>query len=407
MSSSSPIIAISGVTLTGNMGGVAMLRTAVANMQRRFPSARFRLLSVSPDRDRKARQLDNVEVVPCAAPRLLLIYLPLAILAWPFVRFPAVRRILCKIAYFRALHEADLVVDLCGIAFVDGRGLALLAYNVACCLPAIVFGTPIAKLSQALGPFRSLPNRMAAKIVLERCKVVVARGKRSFEFLRELGLTNTYVLPDVTFAMEIQEAELAAAQSLLRQNGVATGRPVIFSPSEVVNRLCSRAGIDFESECTAFLKTLTGKGHQVLLLPHSLARDRSKNNDVALCRRIADRVGHPVKLIEVEDPGILRAIIAEAEIFIGCRFHSVVGALAKGVPALIIGWSHKYEEMAEALGAGRYAMDWRSFNAQSALCAFEALYADRASVRKAIGERLPQVRADAERNFDLAASLIQ
>lgn len=407
MSREEPVIAISGVTLTGNMGGVAMLRTAVAQMSRLVPGASFRLLSISPGNDLRAAQLPRVEVVPARAMKLIGVYMPLSIVAWPLMRLQAVRKALCVIPYFRALDQADIVVDLCGIAFVDRRGLPLLAYNVACCLPAIVMGTPIAKLSQALGPFETRLNRVIARFVLTRCGLIVARGARSRRHLEALGFSNPRMLPDVTFAMEITDEDRLAARARLRESGIGPA-PVVVSPSEVVNRLCARAGIDFEAKFARFLARLAAAGYQVLLLPHSLARDRSKNNDVELCRRLrarADTEGR-VHLLEAESPELLRAIIGEAVIFVGCRFHSVVGALATGVPALIIGWSHKYQEMAAALGADGHAMDWREFSAERAMRSFESLIAERDAVRETILGRMPEIRAAAARNFELAAELI-
>jgi polysaccharide pyruvyl transferase WcaK-like protein len=400
-----PVIAISGVTLTGNMGGAAMLHTALAQMRVRLPEASFRLLSIAPDDDRKAVPVAGLEVVPARALALVALYLPLALFAWPFVRLPWVRDALRRIEYFRAIDDADVVVDLCGIAFVDRRGLPLLAYNVACCLPAIVLGRPVAKMSQALGPFETFVNRHVARFVLARCGVVVARGAASFRHLQALGLARARMLPDVTFAMDVTDQDRQAARALLSGIGVRRA-PVIVSPSEVVNRLCAREGIDFEGQLAGFLTRLAAAGHQIVLLPHSLARGGSKNNDITLSRRVHERTREVgVLLVEAQGPALLRAIIGEAEIFVGCRFHSVVGAFATGVPALIVGWSHKYAEMAEAFEADRFAMDWRAFSEANAMRGFDELFAQRVEVRQRIAQRLPEVRAGAAANFALAAEL--
>ncbi len=167
--------AITGVTLTGNMGGAAMLAAAIDGLSARSPGARFSLLSINPGADRAVAP-DNLEIIDASPARLILLYLPLAVLAWPVARLPIVRRCLSGVGYFRALIQASAVIDLCGIAFVDRRGLPLLAYNVGCCLPAIAVGTPVAKLAQAMGPFRTFTNRWAARFILDRCAVVVGHA---------------------------------------------------------------------------------------------------------------------------------------------------------------------------------------------------------------------------------------
>jgi len=381
--------AITGVTRSGNMGGAAMLLAAMQELSARHPGARFVLLSVLPDQDKPL--LDPaIEVVAARPIPLLCLYLPLSIILWPLVR--ARSRMLAGIPYFRALFEADVVIDLCGIAFVDGRGLPLLAYNVACCLPAIAAGVPVAKLSQALGPFQSLANRTAGRWVLSRCRIVVARGAASLQHLRDLGI-KAVMLPDTTFALD--------AGAALPSTG---DRPLLVAcPSEVVNRLCASAGISFEKEFADFLKAQITDGWRVLIVAHSLGR-QGKNNDVSICQAICARLPseHATMLTATEDPLRLRAVIGSADAFVGCRFHAVASALAMAVPSLVVGWSHKYREMVEMLQPGDWGMDYRDFSAAAVARRFNDLARDRSSIRAQIRERLPAVQDGARRNFVLA-----
>lgn len=397
-------VVVTGVTVSGNMGGTAMLLTAMQEITRRAPGSEFTLLSYTPKADRAAPPIPGLTVVSADYRYLVLLYLPLALVLYPFLRAEPVRRLVRAIPYFRALDEADLVVDLCGIAFSDGRGLPLLAYNVACVLPALAMRRPVAKLAQALGPFREPLNRMLAKFVLSRCAIVIARGARSFSFLQELGLKNIACRPDVTFAMHVDDEARAEARALLAALRVPAGALVV-SPSEVVRRLCAAEGVDFEAEMLAFIERVRADGTPVLILPHSMAKDGSKNDDIDLCRRLYARFAADPGVAIVDDrhdPVILRAIIGECAIHVGCRFHGVVGALAMGVPTLIIGWSHKYREMAEPLQPERWAMDWRGFSAERAHTLFRALVAERDATAASIAEGLPALKREASENFDLA-----
>ena len=49
-------------------------------------------------------------------------------------------------------------------------------------------------------------------------------------------------------------------------------------------------------------------------------------------------------------PSKLKAFIAQAKFLVGSRFHSIVAALSSGVPAVSLGWAHKYEQLAKDLG---------------------------------------------------------
>jgi polysaccharide pyruvyl transferase WcaK-like protein len=173
-----------------------------------------------------------------------------------------------------------------------------------------------------------------------------------------------------------------------------------------VRRLCRKKDIDFEEEFCAFARLRFEEGWELVLIPHSLGTGSSKNNDLDLCRRILRRLpGSQGHMIEpVEDARILRAAIGLADAFVGCRFHAVVAALSMGVPALVVGWSHKYREMTEMLQPGAWSLDASEVSAQSLDDAFRRLEAELDALRGEIARRLPQVRECARRNFDLAAA---
>ncbi len=393
---------VTGVTVSGNMGGAAMLAAALDEMSLRYPGASFHLFSISPKRDRERNADARLAIVDARPVPLLLIYLPLSILLWPLRNIAAIRRLLAAVPFFRQMAAVDAVIDLSGIAFVDRRGLPLLAYNVACCLPALLLGKPVAKLAQALGPFETQPNRMLARFVLSRCRTVVARGEQSASHLRDLGIPGAPCLPDTSFAMSVSDTHKQAARQLLPE--IAPDRKLLVaSPSEVVRRLSAKAGIDFETEFCVFAKRRLQDGWNIVLVPHSLGTGTSKNNDLDLCRRIVSALSDDrVHMIEpVEDARVLRAAIGFADVFVGCRFHSVVAALAMGVPSLVVGWSHKYREMTEMLQPGPWSLDAAQVSGVSLDEAFGRLVVNLPDLRDGIANRLPDVQRRARSNFDL------
>lgn len=393
---------ITGVTLTGNMGGSAMLHASLQQLRCRFPGAQFRLLSIYPDADRQCNQEDDLVIVSSSPLKLLVWYMPLALLG--AVGQP-VRRLLSRCStFFMCLEAADAVIDLSGIAFVDGRGLPLLWYNLSCALPGIIWGKPVFKLSQALGPFKSMANRLLAKPLLHHCAVVVARGGKSREFLSELGVRQALTLPDVSFALSIPEDVQRKAVRVLRDVD-DSGRPwVIVSPSQVVANLCRSSGINFLESMKQFVeRLLQNETYNVLILPHSLGTGRSKNNDTDLCRelyRLLEGRGRVFLHVPSEDPVLLRALIGQAAFFIGCRFHAVVAALITAVPCLILGWSHKYREMAGAFDADIPCFDFSAFSADALYEAFYSAWLAREITQRKLQANGPAVKALAIKNFE-------
>ena len=403
-------VGILGVTISGNMGGQVMLRTTLEQLRERFPGSQFQLFSITPEKDRAENQEADLEIVSMNPLTLLAFYFPLAIIFFPFSKLKIVRRLAAVFPLFSKLSKAEVIVDLCGIAFIDGRGLPLLAYNIACCLPAIVVGTPIVKLSQALGPFEGTLNRISAKWVLQKCSSVVARGEISGGFLKGLGLKNYQTLPDTSFAMKVPESVLQEAESIVRASGVSMSpAPLIVCPSRVVQRLCAAKGIDYKAEMIQLLNLWIESGRSAVIVPHSMGEGDSKNNDIQISQEISQHFSKSpqVGIVDhVYDSVLLRAIIGQGKIFVGSRFHSVVAALATGVPSLVIGWSHKYQEMVDFFELGSWVYDLKDFSAENLYQRLCDLDQDEPKIREQINNSLPQIRSLAAQNYDLVERVL-
>jgi len=400
---------ITGVTLTGNMGGSAMLHAAMQQLRVRYPSASFQLLSICPDADRACNDERDLEVVSAAPLALMAWFMPLTLAA---ALVPALRHFLGRsTAFFRAIEQADAVIDLSGIAFVDGRGLPLLWYNTSCALPGIVWRKPVFKLSQALGPFCGRLNRLLARSVLTRCAAVIARGEQSRQFLEGLGMPDVTALADVSFALDISRQKQREAVDILHCLDGSARSWVIISPSQVVASLCRGRGVDFLGEMSHFITEVSrDEAVKFLILPHSLGQGASKNNDIRLCRALYARAqedGCVFFHVPPQDPALLRALIGEADFFVGCRFHAVAAALITSVPSLVLGWSHKYREMAAEFDAGIPVLDFSSFSADALFASFREAWQRREQTRARLQAKRMQVKASAEQNFELVANYLR
>jgi len=410
MNKNSAKISVIGVTITGNMGGQAMLLSSIQNLRRLFDEVTFDLLSIYPSEDKKSNIVD-VNVVPVDVRLLILCYLPLSLIISPFKKNAFVRSLLLKNSYFKSLLTSDLIIDLGGITFVDGRGLALLAYNVACTLPGTLLGIPTIKLSQAMGPFNNLLNRFLAKITLKRCVYVIARGETTFSHLKTLGLINIKMCYDTAFSLKASEKEKGRAKKLLRSFDFPEA-PIIVSPSKVVEQKCVSAGIDFRKELLTFINSLAGKGKNVLLLPHSLRNEKgSKNNDLDLCKYLYGNSAYRdagVWILPHQDNSlVLREVIGLGNIFIGCRFHSIVSSLSKEVPTITISWSHKYHELIKPFDINEYIINYKGLNADKLLKTFDKLESEKITIKNSVSDNLSKVIKSSDMNFKLVKAVLK
>jgi polysaccharide pyruvyl transferase WcaK-like protein len=372
------------------------------------PGREFHLLSVSPEMDRKSNDIPALRIIAARPLLLVAVYLPMSLLVWPFARLRTGRRMLSAVPMFRALLESDAVIDLSGISFSSPRGLALLGYNLACTVPALLFGCRLAKLSQAFGPFQGRAYRSIARAVLSRCAILVARGAGSATHLQSLGLKRYQVLPDTSFSMRTTERALRAAAELERAHGLKSPW-IAVNPSQVVARSCAQAGIDYCGEIAEFVAGLARDGRSVALVPHSTAPRGSRNNDDEIVREICNRLpaGVCVAVFDGDyDARTLRALIGRAELLVGSRFHAIIAALCGNVPPLVIGWGHKYRELMELFGLEVWAFDWSMLRQRGLRARFDELSCRQDSIRAQIAKRLPPVINLSERNFILVRELL-
>lgn len=393
-------IATLGAALSANKGSASMLQAVTDRLPDLLGPCHFSVLTTYPDEDRRAATGAGVEIESCR-PLQLLAVLPLAVLVAVARRLGRSGRIFCRTPILRTLDDADVVVDIAGISFVDGRGLPILAYNTLMTSVPLLLGRPVVKCSQALGPFHRPLNRLAARQVLPRLQWIGARGPETERHLAELGLTNVGTANDLAFVMKQPAEATAAVERLLAP---VPARFVAVSPSEVVAGYCRKEGIDYPGLMAGFIDRLTAGGHHVVLVPHSArpSAPAGRMNDLPLCRAIHTAVARPEHCTLVDaplGPPELRALIARSETLVTSRFHAMISALATTTPVLVVGWSHKYAEVLRGFDLEDCVIDYRDLSPAQLHERFVTLEARTDDVCRKIDEHLPASVEGAMRNI--------
>jgi len=333
------------------------------------------------------------------------VHLPLALLAGLLRRARLPWRWVCRPAALRAIAEADVVADISGISFVDGRRIAVTVYNAMLVAVPLLLGRPVVKCSQAMGPIRSPLNRRLARLVLPRLRTICPRGAGTEAHLRDFGLTNLAPANDLAFAMDVPDGvRLRIKADLVERAG--PGPYLVVSPSQVVDTYGRTRGIDYGGIMAAFIDAaVEATDLTVVIIAHSAQAGAGVNhmNDLPLCREIHGALDHGDEVVLFDDdllPTELRAIIGHGDVLVTSRFHAMISALAETTPLLVIGWSHKYAEVLEPFGLGDVAMDYDELTDGGAVLRRVDDVRERAdAIRAGIAGRLPLARAETEANF--------
>ena len=398
-------VAMVGAALSANKGAAAMLETVIARQPEVSGPCTFDILTTYPAADAPLVPAGaDARVVGLQPLRLALVEFPVALLALVArtVRLPLgwVRTRAC-----RSILDSDVVVDVAGISFADGRGIPITVYNALMTGLPLLLGVPTVKAAQALGPFRNPVNRLLARLVLPRLAAVCARGARTREHLDSLGLRNVTDVADLAFSLDEAASLPPAVQASVDSLG---GPYVVVMPSSVVRRLYESKGNDYVSAVETLVRDLrSSTGLAVVIAPHSyrVGQPEGRMNDGPVCREVGKRLSDDSGVVTVDadmTAGELRRLVSGSRTMVTSRFHAMISGLSTCTPTVVVGWSHKYREVLDDFGLVRFGMDADALSTPDVVVAAVAeCLADHDAIAAGISAALPAVKERSALNFTL------
>ena len=220
------------------------------------------------------------------------------------------------------------------------------------------FGIPVYLMPQSFGPFdfKSKKAKLFHKLLkhyLSTAKLIMARENDGLYALKEkyklknviktpdLVLQNTGINPENIF-YDIPEKK----EYLIEKNSVA------LIPNSKNNKFGNEENL--LNMYRNMIDILLEKGTNIYLIYHAV-------EDLKICRLIKDTYYAKVQnvyLIEDELNCIeFDDIVQKFDFIIGSRYHSIVHAYRKAVPAIVIGWAVKYKELAHLFEQEKYCFN--------------------------------------------------
>ncbi len=248
-----------------------------------------------------------------------------------------------------ALHAAGLVrrqdptalVDISGFAFGDAGPPRIVRNFSQRCAHYAATGRPVILLPQMFGPFSDPQERAAMRRVLRCATLVCPRDPVSHDHLRALGVPGARLRPGPDITINDLHRAVAAP--------VAPAAPYacLVVNKQILNHRADEWGgaAGYIARLAAAGRHLRAQGLQLSVVIHA-----GGGQDQPLAERLVAELGPASSTFTDADPRVLKRHIAGARILVGSRFHAVLAALSTGVPALVIGWAHKYEAILADFG---------------------------------------------------------
>ena len=381
-----------------------MAESLIRNLWERDPGARFYVFSYYPRSDRSLlKKLPATVLLDGSPPRVILLFF-VSLWAGLCVRLRLPSGWYAR-GEFGQIAQCTCWLDASGISFVDGRE-KFLAFNILTIFPALALKIPVVKVAQAMGPFKGFANRLAAKLLLPRLRMIVARGAMTRSYLDELGLTNVVNGYDVAFSLKAGEAERLAVAGYLPPDG----RCVIgVSPSQVVWKLCETQRIPYLETLRQCVEKWIREGVDCVIFPHSARKECEKthNNDLPLLHRFAAMLpaSEHIRIVDEElSAGELRMLIGSCDLLVASRFHAIISAMATGVPTVVIGWSHKYAEVLAPFELDAFVIPYGELDCEAVQKRVEQIRASRSELSSRIRRVSSDILLENDRFFDRLCS---
>ena len=231
--------------------------------------------------------------------------------------------------------------------FQDWRHLSLL-------LLARSMGKPLAYYGRSIGPFPTATRaqrrfRHLAKKALEYCSFVCLRDEKSVNVARELGINCT---PTVDSAF-LDTTEAGVPDDVRRMTG--GGEYIVFVPNELVWHYAYRNTVQpqtinrFYADLVRIMQELYPTP-KIVMLPQTNNQTR---NDYQYFRELRETFlrKEPVVIIpDTYSSDVQQAVIRQAALMVGARYHSIVFAINQGIPFISLSYEHKMAGLLESLG---------------------------------------------------------
>lgn len=288
-----------------------------------------------------------------------------------------------------AYFKADLVVCAPGGYFFSyGSGSAFIVTVFSMAL-ALFNRKPLYFLPQSFGPLHRAREKIFARFIFNRARLVMAREPISMETLLHLGVSpeRCKLLPDIAFTFQAEPVEVAQEWLLKHDIDPRVDRPLLgMTVMDWRIQDPSFSGQDnYEVALEAIIRHFASHyGGLTILFPQT-SGPSTIEDDRLVTQRLAKRLSELGNSLSVIDepltPGLLQTVLGQLDLFIGTRMHSNIFALNSGVPVIAIGYMHKTRGIARSLGIENWVLDIDQVNNQALIGLFDDLWNQRFQVR--------------------------
>lgn len=354
-------IVLSGYYGFDNAGDEALLSAITSSVKNLAPDAEFVVFSGSPE---KTAFLHGVKAVYYMSP----------------------------LKVFKELMTADLLISGGGSIFQDVTSTRSLFYYISVVALAKILRTPVMFYAQGVGPINKSISKGLMRLVANRVDFITVRDDESGELLTSLGVTKPprRTTADPVFSLKAEASDLDKVDRLLNDLNLKDA-PLI----GVAVRKWEGLGA-YQPELARLLDDLVKGGYKVIFIPFAYPQDIGEAEIVAnLMQNNVHIVKEPLSSKEH------LALIAQVDLLIGIRLHSLVFAAQGGIPFAGISYDPKVSAFLDVFGFKPLPLKYEEMLKEI------DLLLNRPELVEIINEKASALARESQENAKLALALIK
>jgi polysaccharide pyruvyl transferase len=306
----------------------------------------------------------------------------------------------------KAYKRADVVVFPGGHSFTTMNGLGQVFSHCIGFYFGKILGKKTMVYAHTIGPFKGRFSNIIkwmSMYVLRRTDLITIREKDSMQYMKGCNAVLTaetvFSIPtDMSFAKQVTELT-----NLRKQNKMVVGLTIhhiyykyFFTKEEYIRHMVD------------ILDMITNRFDcNVLLIP--METNTGNYNDRHLAKEMKVKMQNPEMFTIIEgdyEPSVTASIIANCDMFIGTKTHSIVYGLKGEVPILCIAYQQKSNEFMDSYGVLENSIDLKDINKERVAKIFTRMYSHLDEIRKIQKEHNAIIRCKSLKNKELLLKLL-
>jgi polysaccharide pyruvyl transferase WcaK-like protein len=330
-----------------DLGDEAQLTTSLINLKKLIPDAHFIALSDNPKYTREYHKIESKESINSYLFAKSRIYKRFPRLVFAFrtvvLLFNAERLRKNKNSLFlnatgknllNILKNADLLYNVGGGNLTSKWRFGGLYSKCTTYVLCRMFETPVILSGQTVGPFYGRLDRFIARFALNRVNLITLREKISRRILKQIGVVKPVIKVTADDATLLPANE-RGAEEVLSFHKIVGHRPLV-AMNMVELKILSEAKKRKSQKLMAEIADhiISKYDARILFIPMQYA---ASADDRTAAFKILKLMKQPDKadvITQECDDQTLKAIIKQADLAIGLRYHFIVFAVNSRVPAI-------------------------------------------------------------------------